>query len=224
VRRRFSRRTALLGGLAAGGLALAASAPRLRAAAPATLDLVAAERPFPLLGPGRPPVPLWTYGEGDPLPVIRVPRGRPLLARLENRLPERTTVHWHGVRLPNAMDGVPGLTQRPVDPGESFAYEFAPPDAGTFFFHPHCNTTEQLGRGLAGVLVVEGDAEDGAYDADLVLALKDWRIDGPPADSCRSRRRQEPGAPGPSEPFAPSTARSARPSTCPRAATSACGS
>jgi FtsP/CotA-like multicopper oxidase with cupredoxin domain len=170
---RLSRRAAILGGAAAGGVALAA--PRARAAA--TLDLVAAERPFPLLGPGRPPVPLGTYAGGAaPLPVFRVRRGEPLRATVENRLPEHTTVHWHGLRIANAMDGVPWLTQRPVYPGERFVYEFAPPDAGTFFFHPHCNTAEQLGRGLAGVLLVEGDAEEGAYDADLVLALKDWRL------------------------------------------------
>jgi FtsP/CotA-like multicopper oxidase with cupredoxin domain len=221
---RLSRRASLLGGLAAGGLALAAGPPRSRAGTDATLDLVAAERPFPLLGPGRPPVPLWTYGEGDPLPVIRVPRGRPLLARLENRLPERTTVHWHGVRLPNAMDGVPGLTQRPVEPGESFAYEFAPPDAGTFFFHPHCNTTEQLGRGLAGVLVVEGDAEEGRLRRRPRPGAEDWRIDGATGGFLPFTTEAGAGRAGTFGPFAPSTARSARPSTCPLAATSACGS
>ena len=74
------------------------------------------------------------------------------------------------------MDGVPYMTQPPVEPGESFAYEFTPPDAGTFFFHPHCNTVEQLGRGLAGVLIVEDEAETDLFVADHVVAIKDWRL------------------------------------------------
>jgi FtsP/CotA-like multicopper oxidase with cupredoxin domain len=74
------------------------------------------------------------------------------------------------------MDGVPYLTQPPVMPGESFAYRFQPPDTGTFFFHPHCNTVEQLGHGLAGILIVEGD-ETRPHDHDLVCAYRDWRID-----------------------------------------------
>ena len=74
------------------------------------------------------------------------------------------------------MDGVPYMTQPPVEQGESFAYEFTPPDAGTFFFHPHCNTVEQLGRGLAGVLIVEDEAEKDRFLADHVVAIKDWRL------------------------------------------------
>ena len=74
------------------------------------------------------------------------------------------------------MDGVPYMTQPPVEQGQTFAYEFTPPDAGTFFFHPHCNTVEQLGRGLAGVLIVEDEAEQGLFLADHVVAIKDWRL------------------------------------------------
>lgn len=173
---RLARR-GVLGGLAAAGMGLALPGSRAAPGEPAALELVAAERPLALPGTGRPPVPLWTYADGPgPFPVHRVRRGQRVVATLENRLKEHTTIHWHGVRLPNAMDGVPWLTQRPVYPGERFAYEFTPPDAGTFFFHPHCNTAAQLGRGLAGVLVVEGD-QQAPYDADLVLALKDWRLD-----------------------------------------------
>lgn len=122
------------------------------------------------------PTPVWSYGEDGSLPIIRLKRGQWLRATLKNTLPEHTSIHWHGIRLPNAMDGVPYLTQAPVLPGESFTYAFQPPDTGTFFFHPHCNTATQLGRGLAGVLIVEGDAEQ-SYDADLVCAYRDWRID-----------------------------------------------
>jgi FtsP/CotA-like multicopper oxidase with cupredoxin domain len=114
------------------------------------------------------------YSEGPT--VLRVRHGEWLEATLTNSLHEHTTIHWHGIRLPNAMDGVPYLTQAPVMPGESFTYRFQPPDTGTFFFHPHCNTAEQLGRGLAGILVVEGD-ETRPFDQDLVCAYRDWRID-----------------------------------------------
>ncbi len=93
-----------------------------------------------------------------------------------NKLGEDTTVHWHGIRLPNAMDGVPGLTQKPIRPGESFVYEFTPPDAGTFWYHPHADTLQQLGRGLAGALIVE-EPEPVAVDRDLLWFIEDWRLD-----------------------------------------------
>lgn len=139
------------------------------------VDLTAARRPTRLLGPNGPETPLWGYSDSFPL-VIRVPLGASLRARLTNALDEHTSIHWHGLRITNAMDGVPYLTQPPVEPGQSFLYEFTPPDTGTFFFHPHCNTVEQLGRGLAGLLIVEGD-ETRPYDADLPCVLKDWRLD-----------------------------------------------
>ena len=74
------------------------------------------------------------------------------------------------------MDGVPFITQKPVYPGEHFVYEFTPPDAGTFFFHPHCNEADQVGRGLAGLLIVTGD-ETEPFDDDIPLIVKDWRVD-----------------------------------------------
>ena len=116
--------------------------------------------------------PAWLYGEA-PFPVYRLRLGESVDATLTNRLNEHTSIHWHGVRGPNAMDGVPYVTQMPVLPGESFTYRFAPPDAGTFFFHPHCNTAVQLGRGLAGVVIVEDDAP---FDDDIICVLKDWRV------------------------------------------------
>src|SRR3546814_15939843 len=78
-----------------------------------------------------------------------------LFRSVENLLEEETTVHWHGVRVPNAMDGVPHLTQRPISPGETFLYEFEAPDAGTFWYHPQQRSFEQVGRGLYGALIVE---------------------------------------------------------------------
>jgi FtsP/CotA-like multicopper oxidase with cupredoxin domain len=128
-----------------------------------------------LLALTKRPTPAWIYGD-EAFPVLRVARGKAVTALLENSLKEHTSIHWHGLRIPNAMDGVPYVTQKPVQPGERFTYRFTPPDAGTFFFHPHCNTSEQLGRGLAGVLVVEGDEAE-RFDDDVVCVIKDWRID-----------------------------------------------
>ena len=84
-------------------------------------------------------------------------------------------MHWHGIRLPNAMDGVPGLTQPPIKPGGSFLYQFTPPDAGTFLYHPHDNSLEEMGRGLAGALLVE-EPEPLHVDRELVWVIQDWRL------------------------------------------------
>jgi len=101
--------------------------------------------------------------------------GDTLRLKLSNQLPQATTIHWHGVRVPNAMDGVPGVTQPAIQPGESFTYQFTPKDAGTFWFHPHVNTAEQIERGLHGVLVVE-DKNEPIYSQDLVFVLDDWLL------------------------------------------------
>lgn len=108
-------------------------------------------------------------------PVLRMRKGEPFAARLVNRLDEPTTVHWHGLRIANAMDGVPEMTQPYVYPGDGFDYLFTPPDAGTFWYHPHCNTLMQMGSGLTGVIVVE-NPEDPTFDSQIVLNLRDWRL------------------------------------------------
>src|SRR3546814_1719960 len=79
------------------------------------------------------------------------------------------------MRVPNAMDGVPHLTQKPVAPGETFHYEFECPDAGTFWYHPHQRSLEQVGRGLYGPLIVE-EPEPVAVDRDVTWVLDDWRL------------------------------------------------
>lgn len=134
--------------------------------------LEARVRPTKLFGQAE--LPLWTYHD-DILPVIRVPRKGRLRTHFTNNLPEHCSIHWHGIRLPNHMDGVPFVTQQPVEPGDSFVYDFELPDTGLFPFHSHCNTAEQLGRGLAGALIVTGD-ETRPYDADLLCVIKDWRL------------------------------------------------
>lgn len=118
---------------------------------------------------------VWAYNNQVPGPVLRVRLGEEVEVRLKNDLPQPTTIHWHGVRVPNAMDGVPGVTQEPIPPGGTFVYRFVPKDAGTFWFHPHVRGAEQVERGLYGVLVVD-DAEPLPYDRDEVWVLDDWRL------------------------------------------------
>lgn len=118
---------------------------------------------------------VWVYNDALPGPEIRVRQGDRLRVVVENGLDEETTVHWHGVRTPNAMDGVPHLTQAPIAPGESFTYEFDAVDAGTFWYHPHQNSTVQVGRGLYGPLIIE-EAEPVRVDRELTWVLDDWRL------------------------------------------------
>src|SRR5262249_2021845 len=120
--------------------------------------------------PNAGPTPIWRY---DSSGALRIKRGEELRIRLINDLSGPTMGHWHGLRLPNAMDGVPDLTQTPVLPGGSFDYRFRPPDAGTFWFHPVGNASAQTGRGLRGAVIVEEDMPV-AVDRDLLLMLEDW--------------------------------------------------
>jgi FtsP/CotA-like multicopper oxidase with cupredoxin domain len=117
----------------------------------------------------------WTYGDTVPGPLLRATAGDLLRVTVENALPADTSVHWHGVALRNDMDGVPGMTQRPIGAGQRFLYEFTAPDPGTYFYHPH--TGVQLDRGLYGVLVVEDPQEKGDHDLEWVVVLDDW-VDG----------------------------------------------
>jgi FtsP/CotA-like multicopper oxidase with cupredoxin domain len=150
--------------LAAGG-----DTPRTRA-----VTLIAQEWPTDLPALPGMPLPLYLYGDA-PFRTIRMTKGERLRASLFNRLAEHTSIHWHGVRVANGSDGVPGLTQAPTQPGGGHVYDFVPPDAGTFFFHPHCDEIGQIGRGLEGILIVENEVEP--YAIDHVLAIRDWRLD-----------------------------------------------
>jgi FtsP/CotA-like multicopper oxidase with cupredoxin domain len=125
---------------------------------------------------GGEPTRVWAYNGTVPGPTLRIRLGETLRVRFRNELPAQSTIHWHGVRVPNAMDGVPDMTQPPVPPGGSFVYELTPKDAGTFWFHPHVRSSEQVERGLYGVLIVE-DATPPAYDRDVVWVVDDWRLD-----------------------------------------------
>ena len=158
-----------------GACAALAASPQAHAQA-REMRLEAASARLVLVGAPHSATDLWSYNGVFPGPEIRRPQGERLRVRLANGLPQETTVHWHGIRLPNAMDGVPHLTQKPVPPGGEFLYEFELPDAGTFWYHPHAYSPEQLGRGLYGVLIVE-ERSPAAFDRDVVWVLSDLRLD-----------------------------------------------
>ena len=115
------------------------------------------------------------YNGQIPGPIIEARAGEPLEIRFTNRLPEPTTIHWHGLRVPAAMDGTDDV-QPLVQPGETFVYRFTPPDAGTFWYHPHTRETEQLEKGLYGALIVRGDDEP-ITDRERILVLDDLKLD-----------------------------------------------
>jgi len=130
-----------------------------------------------LVGAPHPDTAVWSFGGSVPGPTIRAARGHPLRIAVDNALETPTSVHWHGLRVPNAMDGVPGLTQAPIRPGERFLYEFAPPDSGSYWYHAHQRGYEQVARGLYGPLIVE-EPEPYPVDREVVWALDDWRLTG----------------------------------------------
>lgn len=166
------KRRQFLRTIAAAPLALAA--PHLFATR--EFNLVAAAQRVSLVGQGYPDTVTWGYNGSVPGPVIRARRGERLRIRVSNQLEQPTTVHWHGLRIRNDMDGVPGLTQPAIEPGQEFLYEFTPPDAGTFWYHSHVNSSEQIGRGLYGALIVEEDSPPN-IDRDVVWVLDDWLLD-----------------------------------------------
>jgi FtsP/CotA-like multicopper oxidase with cupredoxin domain len=111
-----------------------------------------------------------------PGPLIEADVGDTIEVQLTNSLPQATTIHWHGIRLPAAMDGTEAV-QALVEPGQAFEYRFVVPDAGTFWYHSHANETEQVERGLYGGLVVR-DADEPSFDDEQVLFLDDLKLEG----------------------------------------------
>lgn len=170
---RMNRRQLVLG---AGGLlsSLYFSKGALSATRSQVVELTASETKVNLVRSGT-PTEVWAFNDSVPGPEIRVKRGEQLRVRVKNKLREETTVHWHGIRLPNSMDGVPHLTQQPIKSGEEFEYSFACPDAGTYWYHPHQRSFEQVGRGLYGPLIVD-EHEPLAVDREITWVLGDWRL------------------------------------------------
>ena len=116
-----------------------------------------------------------------PFPIIRVRPNQTIRIHVVNKMRKTTTVHWHGIRLKNEMDGVPYMTQLPIMAGETFTYEFECPDSGTFWFHSHQNALEQMSRGQVGVLIVDDfdmiAPEIKQFSRDMVWVCKDYYID-----------------------------------------------
>lgn len=118
----------------------------------------------------------WTYNGQIPGPLIRLNVGDRLIVHFTNNLPRASTIHWHGLRVPIEMDGVPGYSQPEVQPGGSFTYDFTVPDAGIFWYHPHVMSAAQVGFGLYGAFLVDDPAENVGVHDDLVLVLSDIDI------------------------------------------------
>lgn len=161
-----------------------AAAGTLAAPLPATREftLVAQEVDWDLL-PGI-TVRAWTYGGTMPGPELRVTEGDLVRVFLQNTLPVPTTIHWHGVDVPNAMDGVPGLTQEAVPPGGSFTYEFTATNPGTRWYHTHQDSEVQTALGLFGPLVIEPRTPPpGAvvYSREYTYTLSEWSLALTPA-------------------------------------------
>ena len=120
-------------------------------------------------------LPAWGYNGQVPGPTIEARVGDVLEVRFKNSLPEPTTIHWHGLRVPAPMDGT-DTVQWPISQGATFTYRFRLPDAGTFWYHPHSNETMQLEKGLYGALIVRGPDEP-MLDAERTLVLDDLKLD-----------------------------------------------
>jgi len=115
------------------------------------------------------------YNGQIPGPELRLREGERVRIVLKNALPEPTTIHWHGVDVPNSMDGVPGITQKPVQPGETFTYEFEATPAGTRWYHTHFQEHKQLDLGLYAPLIIEPARPDPfPFDREYSLVLDDW--------------------------------------------------
>jgi FtsP/CotA-like multicopper oxidase with cupredoxin domain len=119
-----------------------------------------------------------TYNGTVPGPMLRVTEGDEVRVVVTNELSEPTTIHWHGLPVPNEMDGVPGITQEPIQPGETFIYEFVAASAGTFMYHSHFKSDVQIGAGLHGPFIIDPKKERDKPDVDVMLMINEWRMIG----------------------------------------------
>jgi len=119
---------------------------------------------------------VWGYNCQMPGPEIRAREGDTIRVTLENDLPIPTTIHWHGLRIPAAMDGAVGHSQSAIEPGASFDYDFILPDAGTFWYHPHFDSAAQVGNGLYGPIIVDDPAEPPGLGDEVVMVLSDASV------------------------------------------------
>src|SRR5206468_4542807 len=125
--------------------------------------------------PDGPDTSVWGFNESVPGPLLRLRQGEEAVLPVRNRLPQATTVHWHGLRIANEMDGVPNITQAAIAPGAEFIYRFRPPDTGTYWYHPHQSSFEQVPRGLYAPIVVE-EAKPPPVDRESLWMLSDFKL------------------------------------------------
>ena len=118
---------------------------------------------------------LWLYNNVCPGPILTARKGEILEVLFTNNLEQPSTIHWHGIRNINGMDGVPELTQPAIEPGDSFTYRFPVNDSGTFWYHAHFKAWEQVARGLYGALIVT-EQEDELNEQDILIIADDWKF------------------------------------------------
>jgi FtsP/CotA-like multicopper oxidase with cupredoxin domain len=137
-------------------------------------DLTASVIRWPIL-PGE-TVEAYAYNKQVPGPTLRVTEGDRVRINVTNKLPESTTVHWHGLILPNDMDGPAEITQRPIEPGENYTYEYTVGQSGTYFYHTHDHVDRQQSLGLYGALIIDpkNPADEIAADLEYTLQLQEW--------------------------------------------------
>lgn len=167
ARRDFLKALGAGSALALGGLPAAGAAPRGTVLVPGPVDQI--------LTAGGSATNLWGFNGSVPGPLLRYRKGDAVRIPVRNALPADTSVHWHGMRVPNAMDGVPYVTQNPIKPGEEFVYEFTAQDSGTFWYHPHQSSYEQVPRGLYGAFIVD-EEKPITVDQDVTWLISDVKI------------------------------------------------
>ncbi|MEZ5500201.1 MAG: copper oxidase [Steroidobacteraceae bacterium] len=118
----------------------------------------------------------WGYNGTTPGPTIEVDEGDRVRLFVTNRLPEHTSMHWHGILLPNGMDGVGGLNQPHILPGETYVYEFTLREQGTRMYHPHADENTQLAMGMMGMFIIHGRDAASQVDRDFAILLHNWAV------------------------------------------------
>ncbi len=149
--------------------------------------LVAKETTWELL-PGV-KVNAWAYNGQIPGPEIRVKEGERVKIIFQNQLPVPTTIHWHGLIVPAKMDGVPGVSMPEVKPGETYTYEFIAKPSGTFWYHPHFDSVNQISKGLYGAFIVEPKVADVKVDREYILMMSEWVV--PPKQETQAGHSME---------------------------------
>ncbi len=175
MRNSLSRRSFIKVGAVGAAAGLVPGAAWSKKDAARTVELTAGLAKLALPGVSTKPSSVWAYNGSVPGPALRVRQGERLDVRLTNALPEPTSIHWHGLRVPNDQDGVPFVTQKPVASGATHRYSFVAEDTGTFLYHPHINSVAQVGRGLFGALIVE-ERTPVPVDRDILWAVNDWQV------------------------------------------------